>query len=145
MSKNAKKNAVKEQEKVNGVSEVSEVSEVKVDDTLTIAAPSGMSFDDMKKAVEDFKRLQKIIKLMPKEDRQKLMPPIRKHEIPDSLAELAQIIFEKINSFKSAISEIFSNSVTTEKPDGNKSISLTIDECDFSVAIIRKSKKSEKK
>lgn len=117
---------------------VEEVEEVKVE------TKQALSFEEMQKSVAEFKRLQKLIKQLSKEDRVKLLPPVHKREIPESLVNLAETIFETINKDVKAIREILSSSVTTDKPDGNKSISLSIDECEFSIAIIRKSKKEKK-
>ncbi len=111
------------------------------------SVPEKMSFEEMKKSVEEFKRLQKIIKALPKEEKAKLLPPVRAREIPENLQKLAELIFKSVNTFEEMIKIEFSNSVTTDKPEGNKSISLTSDICHFSIAIIRKSEKknSDKK
>jgi hypothetical protein len=106
--------------------------------------PATMSFEEMQKAVAEFKKLQKIIKAMPKEDRAKLLPPVKAREIPESLTDLAEIIFEKVTFWKENLKSEFAKTVTLDKPDGNKSISLSNEDCDFSIAIIRKSKKETK-
>jgi hypothetical protein len=105
--------------------------------------PQKMSFEEMKKSVEEFKRLQKIVKSIPKEEREKLLPSVHKREIPEALISMSEVIFSEIEKFKTQINEIFENSISTEKPEGNKSISLSSEDCSFSIAIIR-TKKSKK-
>ena len=115
-----------------------------LDTTVLQGAPTGLSFEEMQKAVTEFKRLQKLIKELPKEEREKLLPPTHKREIPESLSVLADYIKKGLISHYDNIKPEFDKTVTTEKPDGNKSISLSWEDCDFSVAIIRKIKKSKK-
>lgn len=109
----------------------------------TASAPSEMTFEEMQKAVAEFKKLQKIIKALPKEDRAKLLPPVRAREIPEGLLVLADYIKKGLVSHYDNINPEFAKTVTTDKPNGNKSISLSWEDCDFSVAIIRKAKKEK--
>ncbi len=116
-------------------------------DTLTInpkSAPAGMSFEEMQQAVLEFKKLQKIIKAMPKEDREKLLPPVKAREIPESLSDFANDLFDLVKSVYVEFDSEFAKTITLDKPDGNKSISLSREDCKFSIAIIRKSEKKEK-
>jgi len=102
-----------------------------------------LSFEEMKKMVDQYKSLQKQIKALPKEEREKLLPAIHKREIPESLKDLAGVVFSELKKFTPQIKTLFDISITLEKPEGNKSISLSIDECDYSIAIIRRGKKNK--
>jgi len=119
------------------------VEEVKAETIAnTIEAPK--TYEEMQQMVAEYKKLQKAIKALPKEDREKLLPPVKAREIPESLIDLSTIIFEKVNFWESNLDSEFAKTVTTDKPDGNKSISLSSEDCKFTVAIIRKIKKEKK-
>ena len=119
------------------------VEEVKAETIAnTIEAPK--TYEEMQQMVAEYKKLQKAIKALPKEDREKLLPSVKAREIPESLIDLSTIIFEKVNFWESNLDSEFAKTVTTDKPDGNKSISLSSEDCNYTVAIIRKIKKEKK-
>jgi len=108
--------------------------EKKIDTEMLQGAPEKMSFEDMKTAIQDFKRLQKLIKAMPKEDRAKLMPK-RERVISDNIMPLIDEIRKSLDKYSDNIKSEFKTTISIEKPDGQKWLTWKLDNYTFCLAI----------
>lgn len=111
--------------------------EKKIETEVLQSAPKNLSFDEMKQAIQDFKRLQKIIKAMPKEDRAKLMPK-RERVISDNIQAMIKGISEILEMFQENIKKEFKTTISIEKPDGQKWLTWKLDTYTFCLAINKK-------
>ncbi len=97
-------------------------------------APEKMSFAEMQKAIAEYKKLQKLIKSLPKEDRAKLMPK-RERVITDNIKPLIVKISSLLNEYQENIKSEFKTTVSIEKPNGQKWLTFKLNSYTFCIAI----------
>lgn len=100
-------------------------------------SPEKMSFEDMKKNIAEYKRLQKLIKALPKEDRAKLLPR-RVREVSDQIKPMIEEVgLALVRNEKVIVSE-FEKTITTEKPNGQKWLTWKLPNYTFCLMINKK-------
>ena len=119
------------------MSKKNEPTKVGTEVLTSIGAPQGMSFEDMSKNVKEYRRLQKLIKAMPKEDRAKLMPK-RERIISDNIKDMIKKIDTLLSEFSDNIASEFKSTVSVEKPEGQKWLTWKLDTYTFCLAINKK-------
>lgn len=123
------------------MSKKNQSAKVETEILTSIGAPETMSFEEMKKAVTEYKKLQKLIKSMPKEDRAKLMPK-RERIISDNIKDMIDDIKVVLSQHVEEIQIEFQRTISTEKPKGQRWLTWKLEDYTFCLAI-NKPKKTD--
>lgn len=116
------------------MSKKNQTAKVDTEVLTSSGAPEGMSFADMQIAVKEYKKLQKLIKAMPKEERAKLMPK-RERIVSDQIKPMIVKIQTLLNEYQENIKSEFKTTISVEKPDGQKWLTWKLENYTFCLAI----------
>lgn len=116
------------------MSKVNKVDKVDTEILTSVESPQVMSFEDMKRSVAEYKRLEKIIKALPKEERAKLLPK-RVREVSKRLIPMIDEIALALVRNETEIVEEFKTTISAEKPNGQRWITFRLPNYTFCLAI----------
>ena len=96
--------------------------------------PEGMSYEEMKKQMEEFNKLNRLVKLakktMSKEEQKKIgiSQGKKRREISEEIKPFIKKVFKLISEYQNNILSEFKLTITDEKPDGQKWLTFTSDD-----------------
>ena len=95
--------------------------------------------EEMRNLLKEFQALKEKISKLPKAEIKELKAELGRRIISGKLIELREKLIPIIKEYREALKEEFKKTETSEKPNGNKSISLKADI--FGIAIIKPAEK----